>query len=81
MAKKQKSLSPKSQRKLLILIALLIAFSAGFLVARARYKPQIRTSFNMVMEREDTIADLEARVKAYEEKMMMLESGKTKIKF
>ncbi len=55
----------------MILIVLLLVFSAGFLVARARYKPQIRTSFDMVMEREELINDLKTRITTYEDKIRM----------
>lgn len=81
MARRLRRLSEKHNKKIWIFIILLLVFAAGFLVARARYKPQIRTSFDMVMEREGTIAELEAKVKAYEEKMMILEPGKSKIRF
>lgn len=57
--------------KFMILIVLLLVFSAGFLVARARYKPQIRTSFDMVMEREELINDLKTRITTYEDKIRM----------
>lgn len=59
----------RDNRKLVILIVLFIAFAAGFLVARTRYKPQIRTTFNMVQEREDTIAELREVIKSYEQQL------------
>lgn len=60
----------RDNRKLIILIVLLIAFAAGFLVARTRYKPQIRATFNMVQEREDKIAELKEVIKSYEKQLM-----------
>ncbi len=74
MARRLKKISDRSQKKIWIIVVLLLVFSAGFLLARARYKPQIRETFNMVMEREDAIRDLETKIKAYEDKIMMEET-------
>ena len=60
----------RDNRKLIILIVLFIAFAAGFLVARARYKPQIRETFNMVQEREQKINELKEVIKSYENQLM-----------
>ena len=60
----------KSNRKLIIVIVLFIAFAAGFLVARTRYKPQIRETFNMVQEREQKINELKEVIKSYENQLM-----------
>lgn len=60
----------RSNRKLIIVIVLLIAFAAGFLVARTRYKPQIRETFNMVQEREQKISELREVIKSYENQLM-----------
>ncbi len=68
MAKKTKT-NNIDQRKLFVIIMLLVAFSAGFLVARARYKPQIKSTFEMVMERENAIDDLKSKVEEYKEKL------------
>lgn len=66
----------KSNRKLMILILLLLVFSAGFLIARVRYKPQIRATFNMVQEREDKIRELKEVIKGYENQIMILDAKK-----
>ena len=66
----------RDNRKLIILIVLFIAFAAGFLVARVRYKPQIRTTFNMVQEREDKIRELKEVIKSYEDQMMKLQPNR-----
>ena len=63
----------KSNRKLMILILLLLVFSAGFLIARVRYKPQIRATFNMVQEREDKIRELKEVIKSYENQLKLLQ--------
>ncbi len=68
MAKKTKT-NNIDQRKLFVIIMLLVAFSAGFLVARARYKPQIKSTFEMVMERENAIDDLKSKVEEYKEQL------------
>ena len=60
----------RNNRKLIILIVLFIAFAAGFLVARTRYKPQIRETFNMVQERESRISELKEVIKSYETQLM-----------
>ena len=57
----------------MILILLLLVFSAGFLIARVRYKPQITTTFNMVQEREQKINDLREVIKSYENQLMLLQ--------
>ena len=57
----------------MILILLLLVFSAGFLIARVRYKPQIRATFNMVQEREDKIRELKEVIKSYENQLMLLQ--------
>ncbi|OGH16639.1 MAG: hypothetical protein A3C30_04395 [Candidatus Levybacteria bacterium RIFCSPHIGHO2_02_FULL_40_18] len=60
----------RDNRKLIIIIVLLIAFAAGFLIARTRYKPQIRETFNMVQEREQTINELREVIKSYENQII-----------
>jgi hypothetical protein len=47
---------------LTIALIVLIAFIAGFVLARAKYKPQLKETYNMVMEREDIISDLKAQL-------------------
>ena len=44
--------------KLLIIIVLGVAFIAGYLVARERYKPQINELSSMVIDRDDKITYL-----------------------
>ena len=60
----------KDNRKIVLVIVLLVVFLAGFLIARTRYKPQIRATFNMVQEREDQIKELKEVIKSYEKQMM-----------
>ena len=60
----------RDNRKLVIIVVLFIAFAAGFLVARARYKPQLRETFNMVQERELKISELREVIKSYENQLM-----------
>jgi uncharacterized membrane protein len=65
----------RNSRKIIILIILFIAFAAGFLTARTRYKPQIREKFNMIQEREQKISELREVIKSYEDQMMKLQPG------
>ena len=73
MAKKSNnSLQNASQNKtVMVIILLAVGFIAGFLVARTRYKPQINTMFNMVMEKDAEVTDLKTQIELYEAKIMM----------
>jgi len=44
--------------KIAVIVGIGIAFLAGYLVSRARYKPQIADLSTMVIERDDKIATL-----------------------
>ena len=47
---------------LTIVVLVVAAFVLGFLLARTKYKPQIQQTYDMVMERENTISDLKAQI-------------------
>ena len=49
-------------KKFWVMVAIVLAFVAGFLVARVRYKPQIQTTYNMVVEREAIIQELRSTI-------------------
>ncbi len=68
--------TPESHRKIWIIVAILLAFVAGLLVSRVRYKPQIMATFNLVQDQQQEISALNARIKALEDKIMM--EAKTK---
>ena len=63
-------------KKFWVIVAIVLAFIAGFLVARVRYKPQIQASFKMVIDREDEISNLRQQVQQIEDKMMMMMESK-----
>ncbi len=46
--------------KVVLVVALVIAFVGGYLVARAKYKPQILELTKMVMDKDQTIEKLKA---------------------
>lgn len=71
MANKAKVASTRDNKKIWIIIILILVFVAGFLVARTRYKPQIEQSFNMIMEREDKITNLQNQITELENKMRL----------
>lgn len=60
MAKKSSndSMSKDSQMKIVVLIALVAAVAVGYMIARAKYKPQIRELSNMVSEKDKTVQKL-----------------------
>lgn len=60
-------------RILLIVIIALVAFSLGFVIARARYKSQLKTTFNMVMEKDAAVTNLKMQMKNLEGKLKMTE--------
>ena len=68
--------TPSSHRKVWIIAAILLAFVAGLLVSRVRYKPQIRATFNLVQDQTQEISELKAQIKTLEDKMLM--EAKTK---
>jgi len=78
MANSSTEISIKADHNNLLLIILIaiVAFSAGFVIARARYKPQLRETFNMVMEREDKINKLEDKVETIERQMKAESQGR-----
>lgn len=53
--------------RLIIIVGLLIAFIAGFLVARAKYKPQLLELNKMIIEKDQAMT----RLKADSNKVMM----------
>lgn len=67
MPKRSSSSSAKSaehSKLLLVIIVAVVAFSFGFMIARAKYKTQLNTTYNMVMEKQDKINDLNAKVQS-----------------
>lgn len=69
MANKKIKVADKHQKKLWMILVLIVVFGAGFLVARARYKPQIQATYNLVVEKQAEVDDLQAQIDAYKTKM------------
>lgn len=64
--------------KIIILVALLVAFAGGYLVARAKYKPQILTLSNMVDSKSaemEQIKDNANKVMMNDTKMWVVKDG------
>ncbi len=68
------STTPSTHRKIWIIAAILLAFVAGLLVSRVRYKPQITATFNMVQDQTQEISALNARIKTLEDKIFQFEN-------
>jgi len=62
-----KAKGSENHARLIIILGLLVAFVVGFMVARARYKPQILELNKMVSEKDQAIT----RMKADANKVMM----------
>ncbi len=56
--------SAEHSKILLVIIVAVVAFAFGFMIARAKYKTQLNTTYNMVMEKQATINDLNAKVQS-----------------
>jgi hypothetical protein len=54
---------------LTVALIIVLSFAAGFLLARAKYKPQIKQTFDMVMERENTISELQSKIQDFESQL------------
>lgn len=63
--------TPSTHRKFWVIAAILLAFVAGLLVSRVRYKPQITATFNLVQDQQQEISALNTRIKALEDKILM----------
>ncbi len=56
MASKKSTVADKDKSmKIMVVVALIIAFAGGYLVARAKYKPQILELNKMVAEKDKTM--------------------------
>lgn len=66
-SKKKVSTNNDMSMKVVLVVALALAFIGGYLVSRARYKPQILELNKMVMDKDQTMN----RMKANANKVMM----------
>ncbi len=61
MASKKSSVQDKDKSmKIMLVVALIIAFAGGYLVARAKYKPQILELNKMVADKDKTMEKMSA---------------------
>lgn len=77
-SKKKVSTSTDNSMKVILIVSLALAFVAGYLVSRARYKPQILELNKMVIEKDTTISDLKAnanKVMREDDVMWIVEDG------
>lgn len=65
--------TPGTHRKIWIIVAILLAFVAGFLVSRVRYKPQITATFNLVADQTQEISQLKTQLQTLENKIYQIE--------
>lgn len=64
--------------KALVLIGFLVVFAAGYLVARAKYKPQLVELSSMIIEKEQAMKEVEAnanKLMMKDETMWVVEEG------
>lgn len=62
-----KGKNTENHARLIIIASLLVAFIAGFVVARAKYKPQLLELNKMILEKDEAMM----RIKADSNKVMM----------
>lgn len=64
--------------KVIVLVALIAAFIGGYLVARAKYKPQIIELSNMVTDKDAALQQMKSisnRIMMRDDKMWVVENG------
>lgn len=78
MASKKKVAVNDNSMKVILVVALALAFIGGYLVSRARYKPQILELNKMIMEKDGTINTMRAnanRVMRRDDEMWIVKDG------
>lgn len=78
MAKKKITDNNDMSMKVILVVALALAFVGGYLVARARYKPQILELNKMVMDRDQSLNMMKAnanRVMRKDDKVYIVKDG------
>ena len=63
--------SPQAKRAeqnkiLLVIIVAVVAFSVGFIIARTKYKSQLKTTYDMVINQQAQISGQNAQIKHLE---------------
>lgn len=65
-------------KNIIIIVALLVAFGAGYIFARAKYKPQILELNKMVLERDNAVTKMKAdanKIMMKDGEMWVVENG------
>lgn len=82
MAKKNNASNNDMTMKIVIAVALLLAFVGGYFVARAKYKPQIKDLTRMVTEKDEAMQKLKSnanRIMMKEDQMWIVENGEARV--
>jgi hypothetical protein len=80
-SKKSTKANSDMQMKIAVIIALLIAFVGGYLIARAKYKPQIIELAKMVTDKDTALSQMKSnanKVMMEGDKMFVVENGMVK---
>ncbi len=67
--------------KIFIAVALVIAFVGGYLIARAKYKPQLQELSKMVLDKDEALQQMKSynnKIMMKDDKMWVVENGKVK---
>lgn len=67
--------------KIFVVVALVIAFVGGYLIARAKYKPQLQELSKMVLDKDAALQQMKSntnKVMMKDDKMWIVENGEVK---
>ncbi len=67
--------------KIFVVVALVIAFVGGYLIARAKYKPQLQELSKMVLDKDAALQQMKSnsnKIMMKEDKMWVVENGEVK---
>ena len=67
--------------KMFIVVALVIAFVGGYLIARAKYKPQLQELSKMVLDKDAALQQMKSynnKIVMKDDKMWVVENGQVK---
>ena len=66
MPKNSNSKSSEQSKIILVVIVAVVAFAFGFIIARAKYKSQLKTTYDIVMSQQAQISGQNAQIKQLE---------------
>ena len=67
--------------KIFVAVALVIAFVGGYLIARAKYKPQLQELSKMVLDKDAALQQMKSynnKIMMKDDKLWVVENGKVK---